>query len=71
MSGVEEAFLHWSGKSFKHKLLVCGKQDHLENLENLVYEYTSPIIGAKHNQHAKHAYVRGIWGHAPQEKFEK
>ena len=42
-TGVEEAILHWSGKSFKHELYMYGKQDHLQNLENLVYECTGPV----------------------------
>ena len=42
--GVEEAILHWSGKSFKHEQYMCGKQDYPQNLENLVYECTGPIV---------------------------
>ena len=26
---------------------------------------------AQHNEHAKHANTRGVWGHAPPGKFEK
>ena len=26
---------------------------------------------AKHNQHAKHATARGVWGHAPPRKILK
>ena len=65
ITGVEEAILHWSGKSFKHELYMCGKQDHLQNLENLVYECSYRPYCAKHNQHAKHANARGSGGMPP------
>ena len=31
----------------------------------------SGIYCAQHNEHAKHANARGVWGHAPPGKFEK
>ena len=40
---------------------------YLQDLENLMYK----SYCAKHNQHAKHANSRGVWGHYPQEIFEK
>ena len=46
---------------------MCGKQGYLQDLKNLKYK----SYCAKHNQHAKHANARGVWGHAPQEIFEK
>ena len=47
---------------------MCGKQGYLQDLENMIYKFYC----AKHNQHAKHANARGVWGHAsPQEIFEK
>ena len=69
-TGVEEAILHWSGKSFKHKLYMYGKQDHLQNLENLVYECIGPIVRSTISIDAKHANAMGVWG-IPQENFEK
>ena len=47
---------------------MCGKQGYLQDLENLMYKC---LYCAKHNQHAKHANAREVWGHAPQEVFEK
>ena len=29
------------------------------------------IYCVQHNEHAKHANARGVWGHAPPGKFEK
>ena len=46
---------------------MCGKQGYLQDLENMMYK----SYCAKHNQHAKHANARGVWGYAPQEIFEK
>ena len=43
-SGVEEAILLWSDKSFKHELYMCGKQDQPTEFRDLVYECTGPIV---------------------------
>ena len=70
LAGVEEAILHWSGKSFKHKLYMCGKQDHLQNLENLVYECTGPIVQSTINMQSM-LMLGGSGGMLSQENFEK
>ena len=71
-SGVEEAILHWSGKSFKHELYMCGKQDHLQNLENLVYECTGPGPIVQSTISMQSMLMLGGYGGMPsQENFEK
>ena len=69
-TGAEEAILHWSGKSFKHELYVCGKQDYLQNLENLVYECTGPIVRSTISMRSM-LMLGGSGGMPPQENFEK
>ena len=70
VAGVEEAFLHWSGKSFKHELYMCGKQDHLQNLENLVYECTGRIVRSTISMQSM-LMLGGSGGMPSQENFEK
>ena len=45
---------------------MCGKQGFRESGVQMYKSYC-----VKHNQHAKHANARGVWGHAPWEIFEK
>ena len=69
---MEEAILHWSGKSFKHELYMCGKQDHLQNLENLVYECTGPGPIVQSTISMQSMLMLGESGGMPsQENFEK
>ena len=70
MAGVEEAILHWSGKSFKHELYMCGKQNHLQNLKNLVYECTGPIVQSTISIQSM-LMLGGSGGMPSQENFEK
>ena len=63
--GVEEAVSDWSGKFFKHGHTRMEAGLYLQDLENLMYK----SYCAKHNQHAKHANSRGVWGHAPPGNF--
>ena len=61
----------------RRKMLYTGGAKHI-----LSYQHSQPkcdvriafspnqLCCAKHNQHAKHANARGVWGHVPQENFE-
>ena len=49
--------------SYQHSQPKCDTR--------IAFTPISYVCCAKHNQHAKHAKARGVWGHVPQENFEK
>ena len=70
VAGVEEAVSHWSGKSFKHgHSYMCGKQGYLQDLENLVYRCTSPIVQSTISMQS--ILMLGVSGGMPPRKFLK
>ena len=51
-------------------ILKCTRADP-EFCKGGVLVNGNDIYCAQHNEHAKHANARGVWGHAPPGKFEK
>ena len=61
-TGPEEAICEWSGQ-----ILAC-----LQVWRVIVIEVTTTAsVCIAHSAVRKHKHARGVWGHAPQENFEK
>ena len=55
------------GGGAKHIFWSSQLHDQPKSHVRSLYSYS--LCCAKHNQHAKHAKARGVWGHAPPGKF--